>query len=139
MTDIVCDVDGKGFQLTVDAVIVKEGKVLLTKRAIPPFEGKWVLPGGRVDMNETLEETVHREVEEETGMKIEIIKVSGAYSAIDRDPRRRSVTIAFLCEALTEPKESTREASEIKWFTFGGLPEMGFDHRKIVEDAGVKV
>jgi len=133
--DIICRVGFEEFQLTVDAAIFKVGKVLLVKRATEPFRGKWVLPGGMVSIGETLEQAVAREAREETGMKVRVLKLSGAYSALRRDPRRRSVSVAFVCEPLGEPKARTPEADEIRWFAPTRLPPMGFDHRRIVKDA----
>lgn len=126
--------------ITADAVILKdtEGQtlVLLIQRASPPFQGMWALPGGFLDMDETLEECVVRETEEETGLKgLDFIQI-GAFSAIDRDPRHRTITVAFLAHASEShlPKAGS-DASNARWFPLNDLPPLAFDHRKIIEAA----
>ncbi|NIO20176.1 MAG: NUDIX domain-containing protein [Candidatus Aenigmarchaeota archaeon] len=121
--------------LTVDGVIVVDGKILLLKRSIKPFRGYWVLPGGRVEFGETVEEAVMREAKEETGLDVEVEKMIGIYSDPKRDPRGHSITISYLLKPLGgEMKPDKDEASSIKYFR--NLPKnIGFDHRKIIMDA----
>jgi 8-oxo-dGTP diphosphatase len=121
--------------LTVDGVIFAEGQVLLVKRSIKPYRGYWCLPGGRVEFGETVEEAVHREAKEETGLDVEIERMTGIYSDPKRDPRGHSISIAYLLKALGgELKRDEREASDVRFFSIPPK-KMGFDHRKILMDA----
>lgn len=127
-------------QVAVDAVVftVAEGmlKILLIQRKNEPFSGKYALPGGFVEENEELEDAVGRELQEETGVKDIFLKQLGAYGKADRDPRGRVLSIAFL--ALISPDQELRaesDASDAKWFSIDNLPELAFDHEKIIEDA----
>jgi 8-oxo-dGTP diphosphatase len=131
--DICCKISGKLFALNVDAIITKDTQILLTKRDKEPFKGLWALPGGRVKMNEMLTTATLREVKEEAGIKIDIIDMFSEYSDLDRDPRGRFVSIVFICTPKSElPKKRTKEASDIKYFSFNKLPKkMAFDHKNI--------
>jgi 8-oxo-dGTP diphosphatase len=122
--------------LTIDGIIFLDDKVLLVKRSIKPYSGYWCVPGGRVEFGETVEEAVHREVKEETGLDVEIERMVGIYSDPKRDPRGHTITIAYLLKALGgELRHDKKEASSIKYFRV--LPKnIGFDHRKIITDAG---
>lgn len=128
--------DKQVFGLTADAVIMRNNKALLLKRATHPFEGSWVIPGGYVELGETLEEACTREAKEETGLDVHIEGIIGAYSKPDRDPRGRMITVAYLCTADGEPK-SNYESSEVRFFSENGLKDLslGFDHRDILKDA----
>jgi len=127
--------------LTVDAVVFRKNannpEVLLIRRKHYPFEGKWALPGGFVDMDETLEEAVVRELEEETGLKNVDLKQLHAFSAIDRDPRGRTISVIFF--GFVDIDNSTLiagdDARDARWFYANELPYLAFDHNKIVEMA----
>jgi 8-oxo-dGTP diphosphatase len=135
--DIIGKVGDSVFMLAVDAVVCIDGKILLLRRTSEPHRGKWVLPGGRVRMDELLESAVLREVEEETGVHCKVKRLVGVYDAPDRDPRGRAVSVCFLCEcdARSLCKVKTPEAEEIKLFEPGQLPRLGFDHEQMVRDA----
>ncbi len=123
---------------TVDAVIIKEGKVLLQKRASGMFKGSWVLPGGIVEKGEDTWGACVREAREETGLDISIVKMVGFYNDPERDPEKHAATMAFLCRPTDPGKEprKSEEATEMKWFPLDSLPDnMGFDHEKIISDA----
>ena len=120
--------------VTVDGVIIKNGKVLLIKRKNEPFKGRWALPGGFVEYGETVEEAVLREVKEETGMDAKIKKLVGVYSSPDRDPRGHTISIVFLMEAKGETIAGD-DATEARFFDLKKLPPLAFDHAKIIEDA----
>ncbi len=110
-------------------------KILLIKRGRPPFNGMWALPGGFVDLDEELEETAARELEEETGLNKVSFKQIGAYGKVGRDPRHRTITIAYLAILNQEAKiKGGDDATEAKWFPVEGLPALAFDHDKIIED-----
>lgn len=119
-----------------DAVVVRDGEVLLLERDHDPYEGEWVLPGGIVEPDETAREACVRETREEVGLDVEAVGFVGLYDDPDRDPRG-NVSGAYRCEptgdeATPEPRE---EAAAVETFPPEDLPEMGFDHRTIVEDA----
>jgi 8-oxo-dGTP diphosphatase len=82
--------------LTADGVLIKNGKILLIKRKNEPWKGMYALPGGFVEYGERVEDTVLREVFEETGLKASIIALVGIYSSPDRDPRGHIITVAYL-------------------------------------------
>ena len=69
--------------------------VLLIQRDRPPFEGMWALPGGFVDMHETLEEAVARELNEETGLAGILLEQLHTFSSLNRDPRHRTISTVF--------------------------------------------
>lgn len=120
--------------LTVDGLIVKEDKILLIERKNPPFKGFYALPGGFVEYNEPVEDAVVREVEEETGLKTKIREMVGVYSSPDRDPRGHMVsTVFFLC-ILDGDLKGGSDAASADFFSINELPELAFDHARIIED-----
>ena len=122
--------------IAVDGIIIKSGNILLIKRATEPFKDSWALPGGFVELGETLEEAVSRETKEETGLIAEPLKIVGAYSDPARDPRGHTISIAYLMKVSGGKPKPTEEAKEIKFFALSNLPEnLAFDHKKIIEDA----
>ncbi|MDG6242787.1 MAG: NUDIX hydrolase [Methanolobus sp.] len=121
-------------KLTVDAVIILNRKIVLIQRKNPPFQGKFALPGGFVELGETVEEAVSREVLEETGLIIEIVKLLGVYSEPSRDPRGHTVSIVYLAMGTGVPKAAT-DAEEVCLFDLQEMPEMAFDHNRIIENA----
>src|SRR5512139_1202444 len=82
--------------LTVDTVIVYDGKLVLIRRKNPPFQGHFALPGGFVELGETVETAAVREAKEETGLDVELIRLLGVYSEPSRDPRGHTVSVIFL-------------------------------------------
>lgn len=125
--------------VTVDIVVLRKNKseVLLIKRLHPPFEGKWALPGGFMDMDETLEEAAARELEEETGLNGIELKQLHAFSALDRDPRHRTVSVAFygMLENDRSIAKAGSDAKEAAWFILNDLPPLAFDHKEIMTTA----
>ncbi len=125
--------------VTADCVVITrddEPKVLLIQRGNEPFKGQWAFPGGFMNMNETTEQCAVRELEEETGLKVSKIKQIGAYSKVDRDPRGRTVTVAYL--AIIDKIEIVKgldDAAKAQWFPISALPKLAFDHEKIMADA----
>jgi len=120
---------------TVDGIVVEDNRVLLVKRLNPPFRGVWALPGGFVETNETVEEAVEREVLEETGLKVKPVKLVGVYSDPKRDPRRHTISTAFLCSRTSGRLKPGTDSGDARWFSLGSLPTLAFDHKKIVADA----
>ncbi len=127
--------------LTVDALVFAGSKktiwsVLLIQRRNEPFKGRWALPGGFVDMDEDLETAAIRELEEETSLKMSEMQQFKAYGAVDRDPRHRTVSVVF--SAFIEQEKDVHgldDAAKAAWFPLNNLPELAFDHAKILSEA----
>jgi 8-oxo-dGTP diphosphatase len=117
-----------------DAVLIENGKILLIRRAAEPFKGMWAVPGGRIEENETAEECLVREMEEETGLKVEPIIMTGLYSDPMRDPRK-IIAAAYLVRRVGGREKAGDDAGETRWFGLKDLPELCADHSKIVADA----
>lgn len=120
--------------LTVDAIIMYDEKLVLIKRKNPPYKNMSALPGGFVDIGETVEQAVIREAKEETGLDIEIINLIGVYSDPKRDPRSHTVSICFLTKGKGNLSAGS-DADDIGLFSLDNLPELAFDHEKIIKDA----
>lgn len=126
--------------VTVDAVVLnlkKEGlSLLMIQRGSDPFKDHWALPGGFLDIDESPEEAVKRELEEETGLKVQEFIQIEAFADPERDPRGRVISITFLT-VLKENDfdvKAASDAKDVKWFKMEGLPaELAFDHDKIVK------
>lgn len=127
--------------LTVDAVVFRKKEdileVLLIQRKHYPFEGMWALPGGFVEMDETVEEAVVRELEEETHLKLEGLKQLHTFSELGRDPRGRTVSVTFY--GLTSFENSNvkggDDASDAKWYNIKNIPTLAFDHIEAIKMA----
>lgn len=126
--------------VTTDAVVftLREGRLslLLIRRGHDPYAGQWALPGGFISPNETLDECARRELVEETGVDLNMLRHFANYSTPGRDPRGWVITAAYL--ALTpvddlKPVADT-DAAEVDWFGIDDLPSLAFDHADIVSD-----
>lgn len=125
--------------LTVDAIVfLKEGNtifVLLIERGREPFKNKWALPGGFIEMDETLETACKRELLEETGLVVEKMTQFKTYDAINRDPRHRTISVVFASELNKKQLvNGGDDASQAGWFPISDLPELAFDHKQILTD-----
>ena len=117
----------------VDGLIVKNQKILLIKRKGEPFHNYWALPGGHLDLNETAEEGVAREIKEETNLTVTSLKLFGIYSDPKRDPRQ-IVSAIYLVKTRGTPKAGD-DAADFKWFPLSKLPaNLAFDHKIILSD-----
>ena len=125
--------------MTADCIVITkeaEPKVLLIERGDEPFKGCWAFPGGFMNMDETTEQCAIRELEEETGLKVSEVHQIGAYSKVDRDPRGRTVTVAYLAIVDAPMAVSGQDdAAKAQWFSLSALPELAFDHEEIMQDA----
>jgi len=117
-----------------DGILVEGNKILLIRRAKEPGLGKWAIPGGRIEEDETAEECLKREFKEETGLDIEIVKLTGIYSEPESDPRR-IIGAAYIVRKTGGELKAGDDAGDAEWFPLDSIPELAFDHKKIVEDA----
>lgn len=125
--------------LTVDAIVFVKSEttisVLLIERGGEPFKNKWALPGGFVDLDETLEKACIRELEEETGLQVEKMQQFRAYDAIDRDPRHRTISVVYSVQLAGKmPVKGNDDAAQARWFSIDDMPELAFDHADILND-----
>ncbi len=124
--------------LTADVLLFhnENGRVsvLLVRRKFPPFEGRWALPGGFMNLDETLENAARRELQEETSIIVNDLIPFHVFDEIGRDPRGRTITLTFYALLSEKPAAAMAgdDASELKWFDLDDLPGLAFDHRKII-------
>jgi 8-oxo-dGTP diphosphatase len=126
--------------VAVDLVLAsKEAapRVLLIRRKHEPFAGCWALPGGFIEMDESLEESARRELREETGLDTGALIPLGVYGDPGRDPRGRTISVVYL--AQVNPKtlrpRAADDAADVDWFALSRPPKLAFDHAKILADA----
>lgn len=125
-------------ELTVDAVIKKNQKIVLIKRKQEPYRGQYALPGGFVEYGETVEAALRREVFEETGLVVKIKSLVGVYSDPDRDPRGHVVSIAFAADVVGGALAAGSDASDAMLWDIADLPPLAFDHAQIISDSLVR-
>ena len=123
--------------VTVDAIIIDDStmnNILLIERKNDPYRSMWALPGGFIEMDENLEDSVKREVLEETSLTGIEFKQFRAFGNINRDPRGRNIVIVFygFCKN-PELARAGDDANNAKWFGFDDLPELAFDHSEILK------
>jgi len=127
--------------LTVDCVVFgfDEGelKVLLIERGLPPFKGRWALPGGFVRVEETVDEAARRELAEETGLSRVFLEQLYTFGTVNRDPRERVVSVAYyaLVKQAEHPAAGATDASDARWFPVSAMPPLAFDHATIFQTA----
>ena len=125
--------------VTTDCVIFSfDGtklRVLLVQRGIEPFKGFWAFPGGFVKMEESAEEGALRELQEETGLRGAYIKQFHTFSAPNRDPRERVITIAYYALVKLQEVKGADDAADARWYALDEVPSLAFDHDLILRTA----
>jgi 8-oxo-dGTP diphosphatase len=125
--------------LAVDCVVFgldeEDLKVLLVRRDLEPFAGRWALPGGFVHVDETVDDAARRELAEETGIAVGRVFLEQLYTfgALERDPRERVVSVAYyaLVNLADHRVKAATDAREAAWFAVHDLPKLAFDHEEI--------
>lgn len=143
-TDYIKTAEGYTYEypraaMTADSVIFgfdgQNLKILLIRRGIEPFKGKWALPGGFLRMDETIEQCALRELKEETSFEQAYMEQFGVFSDIDRDPRGRIITTAFYALVRRQEVIGGDDAAEARWFGLDEIPNLAFDHDRILRVA----
>lgn len=109
----------------VGAVLIHEGRVLLIRRGKEPLRGRWVVPGGTVELGETLEEALVREVEEETGLRVRPRELVTVFDRIHREDGQvlyHYVIVDYLCEFVSGSPRAASDAEEVALVAPGDLP-----------------
>lgn len=134
-------------KLCVDAILFgfdKESqdlKILLIQRKYEPFINSWALPGGFVQEDETLEQSVLRELREESGLsQTPFLEQLYTFDGVDRDPRERIVSVAYFGLVNTTELKASTDAKDARWFSVKKLPQdLAFDHEQIIEKALIRL
>jgi 8-oxo-dGTP diphosphatase len=117
----------------IGAIIIEGARVLLVKRAHPPIQGQWSIPGGVLEVGELVREAAVREAREETGLIVEPGELLGVYDRVLRNEEKRVqyhyVLIDFLCRRVGGELMAASDAAEVRWFTREELPSL-----KLAED-----
>lgn len=122
--------------LTTDCVVFDaRGYVLLIRRGNPPFKGSYALPGGFVEVGETVEDACRRELSEETGLDVSDLRLIGVYSDPGRDPRGHTCSVAFLASVDSATPKAGDDAAAAEWVVDWRTRSLAFDHARILADA----
>jgi len=127
--------------LTTDCVVFgldqDDVKILLIKRGLAPYKGKWALPGGFIRPEESIEDCARRELTEETGLKNIYLEQLYTFGDPKRDPREHVVTVAYyaLVNLIDHPPNADTDAVDAAWFPLNEVPKLAFDHAKILATA----
>ena len=126
--------------VTTDCVIfgydVREGlSVLLVERGLEPFKGRWAFPGGFMNIEEDAETGARRELMEETGLQTAWLEQFGCFTDVNRDPRERVITIAYMALVKKAEVRGGDDAAAARWFPISEVPPLAFDHDRILRVA----
>ncbi len=124
----------------VGGVVVRDGRALLVRRGKPPLYGRWVVPGGTVELGETLEEALVRELREETGLDVEPVEVLTVFDRIERDAAGVAyhyVIVDYLCRWLSGEAAAASDALDVAWVDPVEMPAYDVPPKavEVVEDA----
>jgi 8-oxo-dGTP diphosphatase len=112
----------------VGAIIIEHDRIVLVKRGHPPLAGEWSIPGGVLEVGETLRQAAVREALEETGLRVEVGELLGVYDRIVRDSDERTlyhyVLVDFLCRRIAGEPQGAGDAAEARWFTRGEVGQL---------------
>ncbi len=126
--------------LAADCVVFDaKNRVLLVRRKYSPFKGQFALPGGFVEIGETVENACRRELMEETGVKAGRLQLLGVYSDPDRDPRAHTCTVTFLTRVRSATAKAGDDAAAAEWIEDWSGIDLAFDHAKVLADAKRKL
>ncbi len=124
-----------GRPLSVDGVLLRDNQVLLIRRGSEPEKGKWALPGGHVDFDETVEQAIARELKEEVGIDTPKLHFVGIFSRPERS-EQQTITMAFWCDSWAGEIQAGDDASAFCWYNIGKLPQdLAFDHALLIAEA----
>lgn len=119
--------------LGIDALIMIDNKIVLIKRGIEPYKGYWAFPGGWIDWNISAEDTVKKEVKEETNLNVTSMKLFGVYSDPERHPRQ-GITLLYIVKA-EGTIHAGDDAEDIRLYPLDDLPTpLAFDHEKMIKE-----
>ncbi len=127
--------------VTVDGVVFgldeEDLKIILIERNNEPFKGRWALPGGFIQMDESLEQAAIRELKEETGIENVFLEQLYTFGRVNRDPRDRVISVAYyaLVNLRDYKIKAATDARSAAWFSVDDIPQLAFDHNKIVDMA----
>jgi 8-oxo-dGTP diphosphatase len=126
--------------LAADCVVFDaKGRVLLVRRKYPPYKGRYALPGGFVEIGETVEDACRRELAEETGLVAGRLRLVGVYSDPKRDPRQHTCSAVFLAKAARGSPRAGDDAAAAEWIADWRKADLAFDHARILTDACMMV
>lgn len=122
--------------LATDCVVYDPARrVLLIKRKYEPFKGQYALPGGFVEIGETVDDACRRELREETGIVAGMLELVGVYSDPKRDPRGHTCSVTFLAHVASAEPHAGDDAAGAEWIEDWHATKLAFDHAQILKDA----
>ncbi len=131
----------QNIKLTTDALVLSKSngawQVLLIERGNEPYKGMWALPGGFVEDDEDLEAGALRELEEETGMRLQAMRQLHTFGRPGRDPRGRTVSVVFYAfvDAADHTVKGADDAAHASWVNIKDISAMAFDHKEVLDFA----
>ena len=122
--------------LATDCVVFDaKNRVLLVRRKYPPFKGRYALPGGFVEIGETIEDACRRELMEETAVKAGRLQLVGVYSDPKRDPRAHNCAVVYVTRVARATPQAGDDAAAAEWVEDWRSQKLAFDHADIIADA----